>query len=416
MNKFNRRKNGTGTAVFLGKGRYKPWAARILIGKDKDGKPITYDINTFETELDAIVCLENYHKNPTPLKIKKAKYDRIVFFPQTPYPLVPVDNILSSVHRKDKKNYTFKQVFEEMQKVLFPTKDEIKLELEQHIKPENGKFAYHNSRNLLTAYHNSTGLYDKIYRELKTSDFQNFIQESNKTPSAVKQMVQLYKNMDKYAFQEDIIDKNYAQYITRTPVNSTSPRKPFSYEQIDYLWNIVPENEKEELVRDILILANYTGCRAEELFFIYTKNIHLKENYFIGGLKTKNGINREIPIHPLIKPIFEKYYNPKKEFLFMKSNGKRLYYADYNNYYQDFIQNHEFIKGKTAHCGRHGLETELKKLNVKAPIINSILGHKNGNVGDDVYNDISIEEKIEAIKLVTYKVKKIYVLNNRKTS
>ena len=100
----------------------------------------------------------------------------------------------------------------------------------------------------------------------------------------------------------------------------------------------------------------------------------------------------------------------------MKSNGKRLYYADYNNYYQDFIEKHEFIKGKTAHCGRHGLETELKKLNVKAPIINSILGHKNGNVGDDVYNDISLVEKIEAIKLVTYKVKKIYVLNNRKTS
>ena len=162
MNKFSRRKNGTGTAVFLGKGRYKPWAARILIGKDKNGRPITYDINTFETDLDAIVCLENYHKNPTPLKIKKAKYNRIVFFPQTPYPLVPVDNILSSVHRKDKKNYTFKQVFEEMQKVLFPTKEEIKLELEKHIKPENGKFAYHNSRNMLTAYHNSTGLYDKI--------------------------------------------------------------------------------------------------------------------------------------------------------------------------------------------------------------------------------------------------------------
>ena len=416
MDTFSRRRNGFGTAAFLGKGRYKPWAARILIGKDENGKPIYYDINTFEEKLDAIVCLENYHKSPQPLKIKKEKYDRIVFFPKNPYPLVPVDSIKSSIHRKNKRNYTFKQVFEEMEKMLFPNKEEIKKELEEHIKPD-GKYAYNNSRNMLTAYHNSRGLYDRIYRELKTSDFQTFIKESKKTPSAVKQMVQLYKNMDKYAFQEDIIDKNYAQYITRTKMSSKSTRTPFSYEQIEYLWNINAEDEKEELVRNILLLANYTGCRAEELFFIYIKNIYLSKNYFVGGLKTSNGINREIPIHPLIKPIFEKYYNPDNEFLFMKANGKRVFYADYNNFYQEFIAKHEFIKGKTAHCGRHGLETELQKLNVKPTIINSIIGHKNGNTGDDVYNHVSIEEKYEAIKLVTFKVGKIYVLNTeRKTS
>lgn len=421
-NNFNRRRNGTGTVVFLGDGRYKPYAPRLLIGKNEKGTPLYHDIDTFETELDALVCLENWNKNPTPLKINRDKYDRIVIFTcfpgtDTPYPLVPVDNKKSSIHRKDKKHYTFKQVFEEMEKALFPTKEEIKKELEEHIKPEN-KYAYHNSRNMLTAYHNSKELYDVIYRELRTSDFQNHITESEKTPSAIKQMVQLYKNMDKYAFQEDIIDKCYAQHINKTKSTSQSPRKPFTYEQIEYLWNINPEDKQEEIVKDILLLANYTGCRAEELCFIYTKNIHLDDNYFIGGLKTDNGINREIPIHPLVKYIFEKYYDPKNEFLFMKANGKRLFYADYNNYYNNkFIKKHEFIKGKTAHCGRHGLETELKKLNVKSPIVNSILGHKNGNVGDDVYNDITIEEKLEAIKMVTFKAGKIYVLKSeRKTS
>lgn len=421
-NNFNRRRNGTGTVVFLGKGRYKPYAPRLLVGKDESGKPIYFDIDTFEAELDALVCLENWNKNPYPLKIDRAKYDRITIFtcfPGTdnPYPLVPVDSKKSSIHRKDKTHYTFKQVFEEMQKALFPDEEEIKKELEEHIKPEN-KYAYHNSRNMLTAYHNSVGLYDIIYRELRTSDFQKYMKESGKTPSAIKQMVQLYKNMDKYAFQEDIIDKCYAQHINKTKSTSQSPRKPFTYEQIEYLWNIEPEDKQEEIVKDILLLANYTGCRAEELCFIYTKNIHLDDNYFVGGLKTDNGINREIPIHPLVKYIFEKYYDPKNEFLFMKANGKRLFYADYNNYYNNkFIKKHEFIKGKTAHCGRHGLETELKKLNIKSPIVNSILGHKNGNVGDDVYNDITIEEKLEAIKMVTFKAGKIYVLKNeRKTS
>ena len=416
--KFKKRKNGTGSAVYLGNGRYNPWAARILIGKDKDGRPIYYDIDTFETELEAIVCLENYHKNPIPLKIKKAKYDKIVFPPQNPYPLVPVDNLLSVIKKKDKKNYTFKQVFEEMKENLFPTKEEIKLEKEKHIKP-SGKFAYHNASNMITAFHNSKDLYDKIYRELKTSDWQNFINNSNKTESTIKQLIKLFRNMDKYAYNEDIIDKKYADGIKNTGTKTTkASRTPFTYEQINYLWNIENSNEYEMFVRDFLLLAIYTGCRAEELFFLYTRNIHLKEGYLVGGLKTENGINREIPIHDSIKPIIQKYYNKNNEFLFMKKKGNRIYYPDYSNYFRKFEKKHPFIKGKTAHCGRHTLETELQKLNIRPTIINSIIGHKNGDVGSDIYNHVSLEEKIEAINLVNYSEKsKLYIINsNKKTS
>ena len=415
---MKKRRNGTGSVVYLGKGRYKPYASRLVVGRDIEGKPIYLDIDTFETELDALVCLENYHKNPTPLKIKKKRYDRIAFFPAHSFPLVPVENVKTEIERKDKRNYTFKQVFEEMEKNLFPTQEEIKLELEKHIKPSNGKYAYHNSRNMITAYHNSKELYDKIYRELKTSDFQNFLNNSNKTESTINQLLKLFRNMDKYAYSEDIIDKKYTDTLKNSGVKTTKKtRTPFTYAQIQYLWNTKCDNKYEQLVRDFLLLAIYTGCRAEELLFIYTRNIHLKDNYFVGGLKTDNGINREIPIHHSIKPIIQKYYDKHKEFLFMKDNGKRLFYADYNNYYQKFIQKHEFLEGKTAHCARHGLETEMQKLNIKPTIINSIIGHKNGDIGSDVYNHISLEEKIQAINLVSYTEKtNLYVVDfNKKT-
>lgn len=421
MQKFKKRKNGTGTVAFLGDGRYEPYAARLMIGKKENGGPVWHDIDAFEEELDAIVCLENWLKDPYPLKIERKKYDLIVTitcFPKTkePYPLVPVENKESNIHRKNKRNYTFKQVFEEMKELLFPTKEEMQLERDYHIKPE-GKYAMHNASNMTTAYHNSTGLYDKIYRELTTSDFQEFLKNSGKSVNSVKQMIKLYRNMDKFAYQEDIIDKKYATDIKHSKSSSKTKREPFTHEQIKYLWNIEAADEKEQIVRDILILANYTGCRAEELFFIFIKNIHLAKDYFVGGLKTDSGIDREIPIHPLIKPIFEKYYNEDNEFLFMQKNGKRLNYGTYNNWYQEFVNKHEFIKGKTAHCGRHALETELQRLNIKSVIINAIIGHKNGDVGSDIYNHVSLEEKLEAIRLVTFETGKIYVLNaNRKTS
>ena len=181
---MKKRRNGTGSVVFLGKGRYKPYAARLVVGKDIEGKPIYLDIDTFETELDALVCLENYRKAPTPLKIKNARYERIKFFPQCPFPLIPVENINEDIVKEFKKDsYTFKSLFEEFKKVKLPNEEEIKIEKETHIKPK-GKYSYNYSRGMISAYHNSVSLYDKPYKELRTSDFQSCIKERNKNRRA----------------------------------------------------------------------------------------------------------------------------------------------------------------------------------------------------------------------------------------
>ena len=392
MKILKKRANGKGTVAFLGKGRNKPYAARITIGKDIKGRSIYYDINTFETELEALVCLENYHAQPYSLYIKENKYNKIYTFPKVPYPIVPVQNPHKNIIEKVKKdNYTFKQLFENFKNAKLPTSEEIKLEKETRIKPI-GNYAYNYS------------------------DFQQFLDNCGKKFETLRIMKNLYIKLDEYAFQEDLINKCYAQYITISKSSSLpsdkKERTPYTYKQIQYLWSIKPENYKEEFVKDILLLTIYTGCRANELLFVYTKNIHLNDNYFVGGIKTAAGINREIPIHSDIKNIFLKYYNPKSEFLFMMPNGNRSNYGYYLYHYKEnFINKHKFLEHHTAHDGRHTLRTELEKLNIKQVIINSIIGHSNDNVGLDIYTHISIKEKLEAINLVTYnEPKKLYIL------
>lgn len=416
MKQIKKRTNGKGSAVYLGDNREKAWGARITIGRDINGVSIRHFIDTFSTELEALVCLENYHKKPYPLYIQEKKYNKIATFPKNPYPLVAVkDPNIDIIEKVKKDTYTFKQLFEEFKEMKLPTDAEMALEKEKHIKPK-GKFGRHYSRGMITAFHNCEPLYDRVYKDLKTSDFQTFLNKCGKGYDPMKQMVNLFKNMDNYALQEDIIDKGYSQHIK---INNTKiskkTKKIYSYEQIKYLWNIKSENYKEEFVKDILLLALYTGCRADELLFIYTKNIFLDKNYFIGGLKTQAGINREIPIHPKIKPIIEKYYNTNNEFLFhMPSTiaGNRKANYDYYLYHYklNFIEKHPKLEHHTAHECRHTLRTELEKMNVKQVIINSILGHSNDDTGLDVYTHISIEEKLEAIKLITYKeIKKLYI-------
>jgi len=413
MRKMKKRANGKGSAIYLGDNRANPWAARITIGKDINGVSIRHFIDTFETELEALVCLENYHNKPSSLYIKEEKYNRIATFPRKPYPIVSVKNPNIIKEEKIKKDtYTFKQLFDEFKKMRLPNDEEVKLEKQKHIKP-NGKFAYHYSRGMITAYHNSEDLYDKVYKDLKTSDFQIFLNSCGKKYETLRIMKNLYIKLDEYALQEDIIEKSYAQHITLTnSMTSTKKRTPYSYEQIEYLWNINPKDYKEDFIRTLLLIALYTGCRAEELLFIHTKNIFLDKNYFVGGIKTQAGTNREIPIHPKIKSLFLKYYNPKNEFLFIMPNRKRTNYDYYLYHYKfNFIDKHPFLENHTAHECRHTLRTELEKKNVKQVIINSIIGHSNENVGQDIYTHISIAEKLEAINLITYKeTNNLYIL------
>ena len=411
--KFKKRKNGMGSVVYLGKGRYQPWAARITVGKDVDGLPIYYDINTFENELDALVFLENYHKNPTALYIKEDKYNRIVTFPKVPYPLVSVSNPKNEVVEKVKKdNYTFKQLYEEFKEAKMLTREEEQQEKKYHTRPKNKPFGRHYCRSLVTAFHNSTALYDRVYKDLRASDFNKVLKESKKGADPQRQMVNLYLNLDKYALEEDIIDKGYAQFIpsisTKKEIKiaknkTVEKERVFTYEQIDYLWKLTPrsngrqkelQQQREIFIRDFWLMLLYSGMRADEMLSIYTANIFLDENYLIGGLKTEAGINRQIPIHPAVKHLYEKYYNSNNEFLFMQPNGNKMDYDYYLYHYQhNFRDLHTELSGHTAHDARHTLRNELRKLNVKDIIINSIIGHSNDDVGEDVYSHVSIEEK-----------------------
>ena len=80
---------------------------RITLGLDKDGISIRHFIGTFESQLDALFCLEQYHKNPKPIYIKTSIYNRIVSFSAQLYPLIPVDNPRRRLMDKiNKEHYT----------------------------------------------------------------------------------------------------------------------------------------------------------------------------------------------------------------------------------------------------------------------------------------------------------------------
>lgn len=290
-----------GTKVFVKDGRKKPWLARLNLGYDSNGYPITHILDSFEDELDCILCLRQYSNSPYDIYIDKTKYNKITTFVDLPSKVLIKENY--KVEENLLINYTFKEVYEEYSKLYFPTENEILLEKKNHTKTQ-GKLSADTMYVRKAAFKKSKSLYDIPYKNLRTLDFQQVINTTKGSTKTLIRLRYLFEELDELAEQKDIINKGYARYVKIDNIDSPQKaRIPFSDIEIHKIWSDVPTNDEEILVKDIILILLYTGLRIDELLNTFNKNIFLDLNYFITGSKTESGKNRIISIHHLIKPL-----------------------------------------------------------------------------------------------------------------
>lgn len=374
-----KRANGTGTVCCAGKNRRKPYYARITTGWDDEGKAIYQILSNrtgekyFSKRVEADYVLSEYNKYKKHIDV-------------------------------DKSEYTFKQVYEEYSNKYFPTKEEAEIEKETH-KKARGKFGVSNANNLRSAYKKCKDLYDKPYKTIRKHDFEEIINKTTGSQTVIQSLPNLFRKLDNYALEYDIILKGYANLLKVTEDMYNPVQRegiPYTYQEIDRLWKYKPCLE-----RDITLITIYTGLRIEEVLFTKIKDVHIVNGYFIAGLKTSAGKGRIIPIHKDILYIIIKYYNLNKEneFLFTIDNKKIDYNSQFLNMYDSLMLELNMSEHNT-HDGRKTLSTELDRVGANKICKNKIIGHKNGNIGDDIYTKKSLEELKYTISLVDYKSKK----------
>lgn len=225
-----KRKNGTGTIVYWGKNRRRPYSVRIVSNWDDSGKAIyKYLTNKsgekyFIKRLEAEEILLKYNKEKGNIDI-------------------------------DKSDYTFREVFEEYSNKYFPTKEEMELEKSTH-KKTKGKLGISTSNNLRSAYKKCSSIYNKLYKSLKKNDFEEIILNTTGCGTVINSLANLFRKLDTYALEQDIIIKGYASLIKITndmyiPVQNEG--MPYSYQEIRKITNY-----KGILVADITLATIYT--------------------------------------------------------------------------------------------------------------------------------------------------------------
>lgn len=327
--------NGYGSVFKLSGKRRRPFCARVTVGWTDDGKQIYKNIGYYEDRQTAMIELAKYNNDP---------YDL------------------------DANKITFLEIYEKWSAEKFP------------------KISDSNIRGYKTSFNKCSSLHGMKFKQIRKTHMQRIINENEHLSFQVRMKLKtLFIQLYKYAIENDIAEKNYAQFVDAGEETTKIERKPFTKEEIETLW----KNIDVPYVDSILIMI-YSGLRVGELLIMETANIDGR--IMIGGIKTKAGKERAIPIHEKILPLIDK----SKKYLVTSPTGKKF---SYNNYIQRQFTPimKQFGMEHLPHDCRHTTATALSNAGVEPLLTKLILGHANTDITERVYTHKTHTQLVQAI-------------------
>ncbi len=375
-----RRENGRGT-VEKTNNKKNPFKAKVPVGTkiDKNGKTqaVYKTLGTFPTREEAENALADFSRTP---------YD-----------------ITNSVK-------TFADLYEAWSKYYFSTL-------------KGGS----SMRTVTSAYAYCGGLYDMPVRKIGPGHIRDAMEQgyvipttgkdkgqkryaSINTKERIKSMCNL---MFDYALERRIVLTNPARAFKIGNLLNEIQKKskgkiPFTQEQVNELWKYVDDIPWVDMV----LIALYTGFRPQEVAILETKNIFLDENKIIGGIKTDNGRDRVVPIHPAIKHLVEKRYIQATERyhsdrLFNDPKGQQSTKMTYDMYRGRFmnVMKEMGFKELTPHCTRHTFSTQAKRCGMDAGIRKRIMGHSlDKDITESVYTHPTFRDFVHEMNKLDFSV------------
>lgn len=335
--------NGYGSVIKLSGRRRKPWALRIT-DSIVDGKQIYRYISYHETKTEALQALAQEQICPTSSKAYIT---------------------LSELFEEWKKTNSYKQL------------------------SAFTKSNYNNGFSHLGVLHTKkfidlrTASYETVINSIsKVDKYNNKIPLSYSSKEKIKILLGL---LYKYAMENDICNKNYAQFI-KIPKEDKKEKEIFSKSEIDILF----KNDNIQYVDTILILL-YTGLRINEMLNLRKSDIDFENNTITGGLKTDAGKNRVIPIHPKIMKYVKNRYDQSSEWLFCREDNIRLTDGYYRTKIYYPLLQQLGIRKRMIHSTRHTTATLLAESGADVNAIKQILGHSNYAFTADTYTHVDIK-------------------------
>jgi integrase len=344
-----RNPNGYGGITKLPGKRRKPYRVRVTDRwEEKDGKKIQKfkTLGYYKTHKEASIELAKYHDNPG------------VF---------------------EKSEITFGEVYQEWSKVKFKT------------------ISKSNVNGYIASFKVCGEIENMKMSDIKTVHLQDVVDTCGKNYPMLRRLKVLYNQIYSYAMANDIVDKNYAEFVEikqHDTDDKKTVRTPFTPDEIKTLWENVGRNEWI----DTILIQIYTGLRIGELLAIKTADVHLSEKYLRGGLKTAAGKNRIIPLHDKIIPLVKNRYSEDNNLFINYKSGAVSYYTYRETYWSNVME--QLQMSHLPHDCRHTFASLAHSAGMNDLCRKRIMGHKSSDITDDVYTHKEIEELLREINKI----------------
>lgn len=221
-----------------------------------------------------------------------------------------------------------------------------------------------------SAYSYLSDLHGEVFRSLKTMDIQDCIDDCQKGVGVKRTMKTILTMCYEFAMENDICEKNYAQFVKIENTESKIERIILS-ERVSRC-----EFATKEPFCDITLILIYTGLRVGELLKNNAMNFNADEmTLTIPKEIAKNKTSaRTIPIHEQIKEPLERFF----------ALTERPSYQQVYNWMK--------LKGFTPHSTRYTFATRAHECRMDELTIKRILGHSPDNITQKLYTKITIDE------------------------
>lgn len=264
-----------------------------------------------------------------------------------------------------------------------------------------------------SAWSNLAPLHEKKVREIRTAEMQaviNNLQKERKaqrynrevilppmTYSGLSKIKILLGLLFKYAMQNDIVSKNYAEFII-LPKKEQSSKDCFTdleLEKIKQSVDTIP-------YADWIYVMCCTGFRISEFLSLTPLSIRTIDGIkvLIGGAKTEAGKNRIIPVLESIDKIIDRQAKINGTTLFCRADGSPMptkYFRE--KCYRPALERMG-VRPLTPHATRRRFSTSLSAAGVREEDIVALMGHTDFSVDINHYISQSAKTLLEAVKKI----------------
>ena len=336
--------NGSGSVYKLSDTkRRRPWVAAVSCGYNSKGRVKRMVIGYYKSQPEARAALQDYQKHPT-----------------------------------DKLNITLGEVYKEWSDVHFQT------------------VSHHAEKVYRVAWPKLSALEDERVRNIRTAQLQAVIDgNSHLGYSALSKIKVLMNQLLKYAAQNDIIDRNYAEFV-KLPKAEKSVKDAFTDIELSKIKSAIGTVPYADWV---LILC-YTGFRIGEFLALTPFSYDAKYETLTGGSKTEAGRNRTIPIHPLILPAVKDWLSRGGDTIFCQEDGKAYKYHWFLLSVWTPVLEAIGVRYLSPHSTRHTFATLLNKGGANTADAQKLIGHANYSTTADIYTHQDVQTLRSAIEKI----------------